>query len=77
MPRVTNEFFVNIVQGLVKPTIINLLTVENNCLMLSVFTQKLLMNFLVYTNDISRFFNSHLFLKLIMIPQMAAIVALS
>ena len=32
MPRVTNEFFVNIVQGLVKPTIINLLTVENNCL---------------------------------------------
>lgn len=76
MPRVTNEFFVNIVQGLVKPTIINLLTVENNCLV-SVFTQKLLMNFLVYTNDISRFFNSHLFLKLIMIPQMAAIVALS
>ena len=73
MPRVTNEFFVNIVQGLVKPTIINLLTVENNCLV-SVFTQ---MNFLVYTNDISRFFNSHLFLKLIMIPQMAAIVALS
>ena len=76
MPRVTTEFFVNIVQGLVKPTIINLLTVENNCLV-SVFTQKLLMNFLVYTNDISRFFNSHLFLKLIMIPQMAAIVALS
>ena len=71
MPMVTTEFFVNIVQGLVKPTIINLLTVENNCLV------KLLMNFLVYTNDISRFFNSHLFLKLIMIPQMAAIVALS